>query len=542
MTATQLLDKEVGKVAGIKTLNGYQLADTEAREKIAALEADVEDIKNGAVSQPEEETLEFAGYAKLPTDGTWITDGAVEMVTSPDVISTRARSTISGGRVYVDWDTSKVNGFIISASLYSPEGALEKRFVGSNGTLNPYYNKVEGDLGADAWMEHTGTKADFIQVSAPFSLPIPAGYTVEVFPRMANGNLTFPDGTLTVATSYAWASTGVTVTVKGAETDADAGYTLSTAQKAACKAYASMFAETAGDADAFVYFTDPHLCGDTDVGNLFWSYLNTLAAVYHSVPASRCICGGDWLVWNNTKDNAAWLLGVIDGAMRDRFGGAYTLIVGNHDTNYQGYEYVQSGEDGTYDRTQSALCELSTVAVRNLWSRGQGASYYKLQIDTAAYYVFDTWIDWDAAIDEYKQAQIDWYAKSLFEDRPERSAVLMHIVDSAGAATPMVNAVTQIAAAYNARTSVSVNGKTYDYTDATGHVGYVMGGHKHEDLVYTANGIPVIVTTTLKAADGYPSFDLVLADWAEKKVKMVRVGLGDDRTVEMAALEEGQDD
>lgn len=304
---------------------------------------------------------------------------------------------------------------------------------------------------------------------------------------------------------------------------------LTSQQAAACKEFAALFANVTGDADAFLFFTDPHTVHPSGMLPKFYESLNQIAAVYHKTPTSMCICGGDWLNDSNAKDNAAWCLGGIDGAMKRRFDN-YLLIVGNHDTNYQGYDYMQSGADGTYDRDEHTKCILSDEAIRSLWHRDRAASYFDVKIDSGTYYVFDTGIDWYPDMDEYRWKQIDWFASKLLEDNPQNCAGLLHIPQSS---TPFISCVTQIGEALNARSIITLNDKTYDFSGATGKFRFVIAGHTHKDAVNVVNGIPVVTTKNLQAADEY-CLDLMLADYAAKTLRIVRVGDGENRTVEMA--------
>ena len=309
--------------------------------------------------------------------------------------------------------------------------------------------------------------------------------------------------------------------------------TLTDAQVASCKAFAKRVMNAKGRVDSFLFFTDPHLAGDTDVSYKFERELNQIEAVYNNTPTSACVCGGDWLNSNNTKDNASWVLGKIDGAMKRRFKD-YILIVGNHDTNYQGYDYFQSGADGTYDRDECEKCILPNETIRNLWHRGRENLYFDTEIDSGKYYVFDTGIDWYPDMDDYKWGQVDWFANDLISTKPERCAALLHIAGySASNPTPFVENITLVAQAYNNKSSVTLNGKTYDFTAATGKFYFILGGHKHDDVVYLLNGIAVVMTTNLQVDTSKVSFDLVLVDYATDKIHMVRVGKGDNRTISL---------
>ena len=176
---------------------------------------------------------------------------------------------------------------------------------------------------------------------------------------------------------------------------------------------------------------------------------------------------------------------------------------------------------------------LSAETIHNLWHREQGESYFKVECDSATYYVFDTGLDWYPDMDEYRWAQVDWFASSLLADKPERSAIMMHIAGSSGATTPFVDAVTQVANAYNSKGNVTLNGVMYDFSNSAGVVGFVIAGHAHSDQAYNVNGIPVVLTINVQASSEYPSFDLVMVDWEDAKINLVRVGRGENRTINL---------
>lgn len=304
---------------------------------------------------------------------------------------------------------------------------------------------------------------------------------------------------------------------------------LTEAHKLATQSFASLFANITGYAESFLFFADPHLCGAKDVTDRFVPWIDQIAAVYNHTPTSLCICAGDWLNNSNTRANACWMLGLIDGAMKSRFN-RYINVLGNHDTNYQGYEYIQTGyEDKTYDRNECAKCQLSTSTIRSLWYRQQGNAFFAVDGDCTRFYVFDSGLDWYTEMTEYRWRQVHWFAQSLLTESPERAAVLMHI-----ATDPFAKCALSIASAYNRRISVTVNDAVYDFRDSTGKVGFALGGHEHYDYSFVQHGIPVVLTANLKGTDGQPRFDLALVDWEANKIHLIRVGEGKDRTIDLA--------
>ena len=317
---------------------------------------------------------------------------------------------------------------------------------------------------------------------------------------------------------------------------------LTEAENLACEKFSSLFVSTTGRTESLIFFTDPHLCTSLDFKPSFASTLDRIKAVYNSIPVSTCVCGGDWISTGNTKENAVSLLGKIDCAMRSRFK-KYINVLGNHDTNYMGYEYGESGGN----RDEAANCILTNKTPSNLWYRNHGRNYFTVDGDCTKFYVFDTGIDdWHyvygignvddwytqvlgMTVTEYKNEQIDWFAKSLWEDDPERCAFLLHVGSSKYVATSFVNNITSIAKAFNDKTSITYNNITYDFSETTGHLYFALAGHAHVDMQYVANDIPVVLTVDLAAKDApteeiRPAYDLVLADYGANKLRLVRVG------------------
>lgn len=299
---------------------------------------------------------------------------------------------------------------------------------------------------------------------------------------------------------------------------------------ASCKEFASLYVDTTGRTESLIFFSDPHTTtkatADGDVTENFEKGLDRIKAVYDHTPISTCICGGDWLNNSNSKENALWILGKIDGAMKARFD-RYINVVGNHDTNNIG----ASGNN-----------TLSPNAVSNIWHSKYGKSYFSVDGDSTKFYVFDSWIDSNRQMTPYRWEQIDWFANALLTDKPERSAILIHIVvdySTPGDSTtlgvmPFMDNITKVAQVFNSRSSITLNNKTYDFASAEGKVNFALGGHWHADLYYEHNDIPIVLTTQLWSDSSAPSYDLVLADYGANKLKLVRVGVGENREFDMA--------
>lgn len=294
---------------------------------------------------------------------------------------------------------------------------------------------------------------------------------------------------------------------------------------AKCKDYAALLNNTT-TVETFAFMTDPHLLGSNNVFDKpqFERYIGTLEQYYKALPLSSMICGGDWLNSGDTQIAAIWKLGYADGQMRKRFP-RYFPILGNHDTNYQG---VVSADD-------SSRGDLTHQTLVNVMFREEGNTYYRFDGMATRFYVFDTQLDWSASMDTFKWAQIDWFATALLSETSPRIVVLQHMYYTAGTSVaPISTNIQAVIGAYNSRTSVTLNGRTYNFSAATGKIYCVIAGHTHADAIITT-GVSVPVWLTTNMMDGStPTFDLMVLDYGAGKLKAVRVGTGADRSMNLA--------
>jgi hypothetical protein len=281
-----------------------------------------------------------------------------------------------------------------------------------------------------------------------------------------------------------------------------------------------------GDAESFVFFTDQHLLVGTDYYASAGDYINALKQYYDSTPTSFVVSGGDWIQDSDTQEEACFKLGFIDGFMKSSFDRHY-MVVGNHDTNYQG--------DG-YDPPDMPSI-LTDNTIRNLWYRDYGKAYYSFQGAQTTFYVLDCGLDNDAnTMNAYRWEQIDWLANKLLDDDAPHSAVFAHMFyyNTGNVAALMTN-LTALCAAYNAHTSITLNSVTYNFSACTGMFEFVWVGHMHDDANTTQDSIPIIQTTNLQDG-GIPTFDIVVVDYTARTINAVRVGTGLSRTISLVAL------
>lgn len=286
-----------------------------------------------------------------------------------------------------------------------------------------------------------------------------------------------------------------------------------------------------GEVEPFVFFTDPHLYYSQISHKKRNDALNLLRQYYNNIPANFILCGGDWLT-NHKQSDALQYLGEIDGFMHKTFKNYYSMF-GNHDNNYQGgivNEQRSDGDEGI----------ISNAVMTNLWYREYGKMYYTFSGTTTRFFVLDTGIDWTEAMDDYRWEQIDWLANLLKSEPKTHNAIAMHIVSNATSfedgITPMADAVTKLANAYNTRSSIVLNGKTYDFTSSEGKIHVVICGHTHYDYMGQINGVPTFCTTQFLAGyTGAETFDMIVLDYANNKLRSVRVGNGSNRELDIVA-------
>ena len=294
---------------------------------------------------------------------------------------------------------------------------------------------------------------------------------------------------------------------------------------AKCQEFAALLNNTAA-VETFAFMTDPHLLGSNNVFDRlqFENYIGTLEQYYKALPLSSMICGGDWLNFGDTQVSAIWKLGYADGQMRKRFP-RYFPLLGNHDTNYQGVVSADNPSRG--DLTHQTLI--------NVMFREEGNTYYRFDGATTRFYVFDTQLDWSASMDTFKWEQIDWFATSLLSDTSPRIVVLQHMFYTSGTSVaPISTNIQSVIGAYNARQSVTLNGRTYDFSAVTGKIYCVIAGHTHADAIITVGvSVPVWLTTNMMDG-GTPTFDLMVIDYGAGKLKSVRVGTGANRSMNLA--------
>lgn len=297
--------------------------------------------------------------------------------------------------------------------------------------------------------------------------------------------------------------------------------------------FADSLKDVTGEVDTFLYFSDPHCLGLS--GTITSAQQARLDTIFTLISTSiktnaidKVICGGDMLNSYDTQAEAMRKLGYFYGlskkVIRD-----FWIAEGNHDTNYQGKLDSESADNtGKFSIAQQ---------IASLF-QDEGICYYSKQTNTTDFYILDTGLDSDWDMDTYRWEQVDWLANKLLAATKSHGIIVMHIYARdanswAGSIMPFGEKVQQLVSALNARTSVTLNGNTYDFSGATQKIAVILCGHTHIDYVDTDGDIPVVAIANTDHDPNY-ALDACVVDYAAGKLYATRIGgYGSDRSVDI---------
>lgn len=291
-------------------------------------------------------------------------------------------------------------------------------------------------------------------------------------------------------------------------------------------AYGALF-KGKSNVESFAFFTDPHVLGFGDDSRntvMKENYLKRVQKTYNNSPCSFLVCGGDWLNNSTTMDEACYRLGNLKG-IADHLLDGCKLVMGNHDTNYQGK--LDAGSDNGTGRLTDAT--IASIMYRDTDTH---KAYYSFDGAISKCYVLDTGIEHNT-MSSYDWEQVGWLAQRLTEDDPEHGIIFLHIIDNDGIQLNASNFGTLVEA-YNDHSTVTLNSIVYDFTACTGRIEFWAAGHRHLDMTGTLGGIPYVITSTNSYNSDVPLIDLMMADYDGRKLYTVRVGgTGEDRVIDL---------
>lgn len=283
------------------------------------------------------------------------------------------------------------------------------------------------------------------------------------------------------------------------------------------------------NSETFLFFSDPHLLsGENKFTPATRHHLNSsfeLAKdLYYSLPISFCLCGGDWLNQRDSQEMAKEKLLYTDRLMKKTFSRYYKMM-GNHDTNYLGYVSSRDKQRG----------DLPREFIDNEYFSDTGSAYYAFDGENTRFYILDSGLDWNTAMDDYRWEQILWLAEELESNDVEHIAIGIHMFYNLDIITPMSELLVQLCDAYNTKQSISFNSTEFDYAKTSGKIHMILSGHSHKDgLNYEGKdcSIPVVRICNY-TIDGSQSFDLCLMNYDKGIIYLFRLGEGENRSVNL---------
>ena len=306
-------------------------------------------------------------------------------------------------------------------------------------------------------------------------------------------------------------------------------YTGSYDWQAPVVSYGALFKGKA-NVESFAFFTDPHVMGFGDASRneeKMQNYFKRVQKAFNATACSFLVCGGDLLNNSTTMDEACYRLGYVKGIF-DHLLDKCKLVLGNHDTNYQGKKDSESANN---------TGRLTNATIASIMYRDTSTkkAYYSFDGSNSKCYVLDTGIEHTTML-AYDWEQVAWLANKLKTDDADHSIIFSHILYSSDSVQTNAATFGSLIEAYNNRTTITLNSVTYDFTGCSGHVEFWVAGHTHNDSNGIINGIPYFITATNSFNSDIPLIDLVLADYENRVLKLVRVGgTGEDRTISLDA-------
>lgn len=282
--------------------------------------------------------------------------------------------------------------------------------------------------------------------------------------------------------------------------------------------------------DSFLFFTDPHLLGASnkfseDERCQLLGAFDLAKELYDTLKLGFCLCGGDWLNYGDTQEMAKEKLLFADRQMK-LFFPAYFKMMGNHDTNYQG---IVSEEDKTRG-------DLSRSFADKEYFFETGSAYYSFCGNKTRFFILDSGLDWSVSMDDYRWEQMHWLADQLQNNHYEHIAIGIHMFyTDSGKLTSMSELLISICDAYNSNQILTIQNTIYDYSLTKGKIYFILAGHNHSDgLTYVGkeSNLPIIRTVNFNK-EGSWSFDICAINYQNKKLDLIRVGLGEDRRIEL---------
>lgn len=296
--------------------------------------------------------------------------------------------------------------------------------------------------------------------------------------------------------------------------------------------------EAGNDSDAFIFITDIHWGSNRKASPSLIKYICDHTGI------NKVIMGGDYINRETTYIKALDAISTIFSTYS--FNNVVTLpACGNHEYNNPG---ASKEEDYVNNQlSNSDLIYLFTKRNENsITYSNDYLSYYYDNPNQKIRYIFGS-TKYNAVIED---AAIYWTFDKIYELQDNWSVVYINhrIADyneNTNTASANNNIVNFLTAVKN-KSSITINNKSYDFTNKNIDVIMCLCGHWHYDFEYTFpnSNITCISTTTDSMQEwsvssltrtnntvSQQAFDVCIINRKTRKVNLVRVGAGLDREI-----------
>ena len=294
--------------------------------------------------------------------------------------------------------------------------------------------------------------------------------------------------------------------------------------------------------ETFIFITDLHW----DSGNMKKSPM-MVRRILDKTPVNTIICGGD-LINNGTNKEAEKRR--INDCIKQFYDPRvpFPVAFGNHDDNSNNQtEYPER----RFSRNEVFAIMMKQVSNEVTYLNDVDWSFTYDRHGTKTRFLF---VDTGRTGTKVEQGgdislSVRQSVYNALNNVPEGYQVIVvahwlySITD--GDFTPYGSELVSVLEAYNARSSIELDGKNYDYVNANGECKCIMIGHSHDDAQgVTTNGIPWILTDSdnIQRSHNFKDnhyrhqnttteqcFDVVSIDYDTGDIHIVRFGAGADR-------------
>lgn len=281
-----------------------------------------------------------------------------------------------------------------------------------------------------------------------------------------------------------------------------------------------------GDFETFLFFSDVHCYNNGSDAAIYnrrrGLFLKLLKSVYRANSVNKVLCGGDVLTSGDTPaeaiENLSHWFGLTKNFFKD-----FIIAKGNHETNERGTELL-------------TLAQQNTALYADI-----GRAYYKKEMPFTDCYILDTGDADTTEMTDYRWAQLDWMANQVLTATKDHAIVLMHIYSATMSAESFVSQISAMAlnlqtllGAINSKTTVTLNGITYDFSGVSQKFSVILCGHCHVDALDDTRAVPAVSIASAIHSNTEFALDACVIDYAAAKLRCARLGgWGSDRTIDI---------